>query len=200
MVKYRYKTMNDEYNQLMQRIKAGEQLSVLEQKKGVALGHAIDFSEFARSNEVDRVRLDFTIETESKIDKALYLLGMEKMNGGSSEEECIEYLVQITSYYQLFALCNYVEDYLTGTEVSDLINISINYDEAMSENLILKVNGSNDVDIIFDPKMALESVVDKCIFFTEIEGADDNRGLVIGLDNYRDKVVEQLLSQIQKSI
>lgn len=35
MVKYRYKTMNDEYNQLMQRIKAGEQLSVLEQKKGV---------------------------------------------------------------------------------------------------------------------------------------------------------------------
>lgn len=199
MAKYRFKTMRDELSSLTARIEMGEDLSVFEQKYAVALEHAMKLSQYARSNEFnERVRLDFTMETEQKLDKALSLLGMKKMQEGSSEDECIEYLADICSYYQLFALCNYIEEYSDRAIREVPLTAIIGYDAKLSDNLILKSNNQSGVEIVFDPRKSLQNVIDKCIFFVENEIADNKRSLVVGLDRYRDQVIKGYLSEIEK--
>ena len=196
MAKYRFKTMGEEYNALTERIKNGEELNVFEQKYAVALGHAMDLSQFARNNGIKRVRLDFTIDTESKLDRALNLLGMSKKKEGLTEEECVNYLIDMCSYYQLFALCNYVEDFFDRKDIEEIFTVSIDYNKSMSENLVIKAKeNDSDVEKLFDPKQALEDVADKCIFFADVPHLENVRGLAINLNKYREKV-EQFLSEI----
>ena len=117
MQKYRYKTIKEIYDENISKINNGETNSKFDELIGISARYAVDFSDIARNAGTSRVRLDFTFDTETNIDKAVLPVHFYNRAHGMSEEDCIEDLHKKIASYELFALTNYMNDAGAEAEV-----------------------------------------------------------------------------------
>lgn len=145
------------------------------------------------------IKLDFSRESESLLDRALLNKGMALLDEGIEESEIRKVLVELGAAYLLFEQVNLVESFKVHGDIV--------YAPEVSDNLLIKARlpmSSNYV--LFDPRASLHKVEDICFVFKDIKprelgvkaaSADDiSRALAINLDAYRDIVVKELLEKL----
>ena len=188
-VKYRFRDLNELYNEKTKKIKEGSSTDEYDAKLGMAAGYAIDLMDTARNAGAQKARLDLTINTEKNIDKALTVIALQNLENGMSEEECVQDLIKKASSYQLFTICNFLAHFEAENDIV--------LDTDMSENLLIKTNKADDNEtvIYFDPKAMMESVSDKCFKFVDV--GFDRPATMINLDWYKQLVSSELLMEIE---
>lgn len=192
MQKYRYKTIKEIYDENISKINNGETISKFDELIGISAGYAVDFSDIARNAGTSRVRLDFTFDTETNIDKAVLPVHFYNRAHGMSEEDCIKDLHKKIAAYELFALTNYMND--AGAEAE------IIYDPKISENLIIKAESEqSNGTVYFDSYEALGRVLDKALFYTD-EKIGDDRGLMVGLFHFQRIVNNEFFTKLFPNI
>ena len=148
----------------------------------------MDLMDTVRNAGVNRVRLDMTMETERYTDKALMVIAMMNLEKGMSGEECVEDLIKRASSYELFTICNFLTDFGCENEII--------YEPEVSENLLIKAKKLTEEDetITFDPKLMMEELREKCFIFVDMD--EDQPGVFICLDLYKNRVSGRLLEQL----
>ena len=100
---YDEKTINNEYEKLLNEVRKGGKIDPLNRSLGATLGHTIDALEFTKDNNN---QLDLFELSEDKISKSIIAMYMYFRSSGDSVAVCKEKVIKKIGGYLFFAVCN----------------------------------------------------------------------------------------------
>ena len=156
----------------------------------VAAAYASDILEMAKDNGVS---LDLTLETENDLyEQVIPRLLLFKRGQGKGDDWAREQIEKSLAAYQLFLLCNFVNE--AGKETGFRGTIEMKKDSGLGLAVVAS-NTKNHKTVRFNPYAEIRKVSEECFSF----GAEPS-DFVISLAPFRKEVEEKLISKMADTV